>query len=160
MIQNPIFRSPPASLMTLSTALISFDDACATQAPGRKVVRGEIINLLRRLAKYVEDTANTLTELLSSGFEEDTNEPQITLVEDGPSSQVIINMQAVRDATSYEVRASSEPSEWLPIQVFYTPRGMILTSLTPKTIYTIQVRAVRNSTNFTNWSEPASHLTR
>src|SRR5881628_3250861 len=76
MSGNPSFPDPPASMEILEQALDEFSLAIQSQATGgslaaatRNNARRKVMELLSRLARYVEDKSNNdLPTLLSSGF--------------------------------------------------------------------------------------------
>ena len=173
MIGNTVFPSPPVTLVALQTALTGFTNAIAAQAQGgtaatahKNDMREALIALLRQLALYVQQTAKTLADLLSSGFEAvSTNRAQAQLDKptigellNGLSTQLIVRMPPVDNAKAYEVRVSSVPGQWLPGGLYGSTRDMIIHGLTPGTMYTVQVRAIGGLTGYSDWSDPVSHM--
>ena len=47
---------------------------------------------------------------------------------------------------------------WQAGGLFTGSRGMLLSGLTPGTTYCVHVRAVGGSTNYSDWSDPVSHM--
>jgi hypothetical protein len=130
-------------------------------------MREALINNLRAQALYVQQIcSNDLATLLSSGFEAVSNnrariqlaKPQITGIENGLSTQLIVRIPPVPNAAAYEVQASSIAGQWLPGGLYQSTKGMIIHGLTPGTMYTVRVRAVGGSTGFSDWSDPQSHM--
>jgi hypothetical protein len=103
--------------------------------------------------------------LLSSGFEANStnraqsalDSPTILGLDNGMTSQLILRMQPVAYAKSYEVQTKNGGG-WTPAGVFAQLRGIVLPGLTPGQMYSVQARGIGGSTGYSNWSDPVSHM--
>jgi hypothetical protein len=66
----------------------------------------------------------------------------------------------VANAYCYEVQVSigAGTSAWQAAGSFTAARKIILTNLTPGTIYNVRARAIGGSTGYSDWSDPQSHM--
>lgn len=164
---NAAYPTPPVAEAALRAALAAFTAAIAAQAQGGTAATAEknnrrdaLVDLLRQLASYVQDTAgNDLAKLLGSGFDAvSTNraqapleKPVIRALDNGNSGQLLVCVGPVKNAKCYEVRyaafgAGGAPGPWQSGGLFTNSRSMSLNGLTPGTNY--------NS----DWSDPVSHM--
>ena len=176
---NPAYPSPPVTKAATQAALTAFTAAIAAQAQGGTAATAEknnqrdaLVDLLRQLASYVQDTAgNDLAKLLGSGFDAvstnraqaELEKPAIRALDNGNSGQLLVRVGPVKNAKCYEVRhaalgAGGAPGPWQSSGLFTTSRSMSLNGLTPGTNYTVQVRAIGGSTGYSDWSDPVSHM--
>jgi hypothetical protein len=105
--------------------------------------------------------------LLSSGFEvNSTNRtsgpldtPSILAVLDDVSGQLTVRGQGVLNGRIYQVQASTDGGKtWLDMGTFNGARLMVLSPVTPGTIYMIQFCALGGSTRQSAWSDPVSRM--
>jgi hypothetical protein len=117
---------------------------------------------LRKTAAYVQSVASQdLTLLLSSGFQPtNTNRAQSPLdtpvvleIDNSISTELVLRVQPVVNARSYEAQYKNGAG-WLPAGIFTQARRIEIDSLTPGTVYTVQVRAIGGSTGYSDWSAP------
>jgi hypothetical protein len=73
------------------------------------------------------------------------------------SVEVILRMQPVVNAKSYEVQTKNGGG-WTPAGIFTQARSITLPGLTPGQIYSVQSRAIGDSTGYSDWSDPVSHM--
>jgi hypothetical protein len=180
LYDNPAYPDPPpVTALALGAALTAFSTALAEAPLGGPVdtadkdeKRAILIGLLRQLAGYVQENhGNSLTKLLSSGFEAvSTNRTSVPL--DAPtirdiinanSGQLLVRVTPIKNAKNYEVRyaaigAGGAPGPWQNGGLFSNSRSMPVSGLTPGTNYTFQVRAIGGSTGYSDWSDPTSHM--
>jgi hypothetical protein len=165
------FPALPVSLATLGAQKTNYLVKLAATAQGGSVARSEkndgrevLVTSLRQSAAYVQSVASQdLTLLLSSGFQAvSTNRAQSPLdtpvvvgINNSSSTQLILRVQPVLNAKSYEVQYKNGAG-WLPGGIFTQARRIVLTGLVPGTTYTVQVRAIGGSTGSSNWSAPQS----
>jgi hypothetical protein len=71
---------------------------------------------------------------------------------------LVVYLQPVTNAKTYEIRVSSTANAWQHGGTFTQTRHLVLENLTPGTHYTLQARAVGGSTGYSNWSDPISHM--
>jgi len=171
---NVNYTTPSPTLLVVSAALTAFTTALSAAADGGKQAtaakneaRNALLSLMRQLASYVQGACkNDLAILLSSGFDAiDTNRSQTELptpvllaINNGNSTTLTLNVQAVPNAKAYEVRHSSTTNVWVPGGAFTQARKIVVENLTPGTMYTFQVRAVGGTTGYSGWSDPVSHM--
>ena len=89
--------------------------------------------------------------------------PVIAVVDNGHSGQLRVDAKKVVNARTYDVeKATIGPDgvrgPWQAGGLFTKSRGMLLSGLTPGTTYAVHVRAVGGSTNYSDWSDPVSHM--
>lgn len=170
---NAAFPAPLVPLATLGAAQSAFHDALLAAAQGGKQLtavktekRAALETALRSEAGYVQAIAGqNLSALLSSGYEAaSTNRAQSALpapvivgLDNGMTSQLILRMQPVANAKSYEVQTKNGGG-WTPAGVFTQSRGVVLPGLTPGQNYSVQARAIGGSTGYSDWSDPVSHM--
>jgi hypothetical protein len=170
---NAAFPTPLVPLAALGTAQVAFHDAVLAATQGgtqltalKNEARTALENLLRQEASYVQAIASqNLSTLLSSGFEANsTNRTQSALdaptvlgLDNGMTSQLLLRMQPVANAKSYEVQTKNGGG-WTPAGVFAQSRGIVLPGLTPGQMYSVQARAIGGSTGYSDWSDPVSHM--
>ena len=173
LTSNTAFPTPLVSLAALGAAQSAFHDAVLAAAQGgtqltaiKNEKRTALEDLLRQEASYVQAIAShNLSMLLSSGFEANsTNRAQSALdapiilgLDNGQTTQLILRMQPVANARSYEVQTKNGGG-WVPAGVFAQTRGIVLPGLTPGQNYSVQARAVGGSTGYSDWSDPVSHM--
>ena len=68
-------------------------------------------------------------------------------------------MQPVCNATRYEARVRLNHAQWLPSRFFDSARAMVLDGLPQRTLCIVQVRAIPDSKEPTDWSAPVSRMT-
>jgi hypothetical protein len=170
---NAAFPTPLIPLATLDTAQAAFHSALLAAAQGgtqltatKNEARAALENLLRQEASYVQAIAGqNLSTLLSSGYEAaSTNRAQSALdapviagLDNGMTTQLILRLQPVANARSYEVQTKNGGG-WTPAGVFAQARGIVLPGLTPGQSYSVQARAIGGSTGYSDWSDPVSHM--
>ena len=178
MSRNPAFPDPPVSMEMLEQALDEFSLAIQAQAKGgtlatavRNNARWKVIELLSRLARYVEDKSkNDLPTLLSSGFPARNRSrvqvqfPKAVILKITPrrSGQLNLQVRAIPNARCYQVVcAEVGPNGVLGPErdagLFTNSRSIPIGGLTPGKVYSFRVRAIGGSAGFGDWSEPVSH---
>ncbi len=171
---NASFPTPLISVDSLKSALTAYQTALAASADGGKqsnaaksAARVVLEGLLRQEAAYVQGVAgNDLTMLLSSGFDAaggkkasaPLDKPVIDRIENAVTTQLKVRLTTVEHAKAYEVRMSYGANGWQAVGVFTQSRRIVLTNLTPGTVYNVQARAVGGSTGYSDWSDPVSHM--
>ena len=84
--------------------------------------------------------------------------PVVDDIANNMSTQLMMRLQPVPTARAYEVRLSFGTNGWQGVGVFTQVRQIVVTDLTPGTVYTLQARAVGGSTGYSDWSDPVSHM--
>ena len=173
MTNNPHFVNPPVDLAALQSDLETFSKAMVESLDGSKKViadkvklRQTIVKWLRLLGHYVEATSNDdVAAVTSSGFQpaavtrgapQPLPTPSIRKIDHGVSGQLLVMIDGVAKARSYEVRYATvtdgTAGSWA-IQPTTTVRSaMQINGLTPGSPYAFQVRAL-GRLGFTDWSD-------
>ena len=167
---NAAFPNLPITLANLQTLLTAFQNAVNAMVQGggqqatavRDETRIALLDAFRKTGAYVQSVAlNSLSTLLSSGF---TNvsapsaqtplpAPTILLVANNGTTKVLLRLSPITNARSYETRLSADGGKtWISGGISSQARRIILSSLTPGTVYTIQARALGGSTGQSDWS--------
>jgi hypothetical protein len=124
-----------------------------------------MISCLRQTAGYVQSLAPTLTvsQVLSSGFDvvnanttpSPLDQPEFSL-DNSITTQLGVNLSAVSNAKAYQVQFSTGTGAWMEAGIYPNTKGIVLTNLTPGTIYNVRIRAVGGSTQYSPWSATVS----
>ena len=172
MSGNSAFPAPTVALPDLETAYLALEQAIIAAKDGgvllvaaqasRRVV---VIDLLRELAAYVQLMAKgDPVAALSSGFflaSRNTAQlplatPHIRGLSNPASTKIGLKLTPVKNARVYEVWLRVGEGEWKLWQSFPNTRQMVLTGLTPGTLYGIRARAVGGSTGYSDWCDATS----
>ncbi len=116
---------------------------------------------MRQWAAYVQSLAPTLTvsQVLTSGF--DLVNPNTTplpldqpvfSLDNSVTTQLAVNLTAVTNAKAYQLQYAMGAGPWLEAGIFPNTKNIVLTNLTPGTIYNVRIRAVGGSTQYSAWS--------
>ena len=170
---NTSFPTPSVPMIALTAGQTGFHSALLAAANGGKVLtatknqkRGILEDMLRQEASYVQGIASqSLPMLLSSGFDANSinhstaqlDTPAVVNLDNGLSSQLVLRMQPVVNAKSYEVQTKNGGG-WTPAGIFTQARKVTLPGLTPGQVYLVQSRAIGGSTGYSDWSDPISHM--
>jgi hypothetical protein len=176
MTGNAVFPTPPtdATLAMLDAARVDFSTKLNEAAGGgmqeteaKNLSRQELLKILRKLAGYVQITANTREDVLSAGFDtrstnnarEPLAQPTGVQVKNGTEGQLVARTGSpVKNANLYEGRASIDGgTTWLASVFTGNSRRIIFEGLTPGAMYTIEIRALGGSTGQSDWSDSISH---
>ena len=175
---NLAYTTPPIDIATLKTNIDTFTaDVAAAEDGGKTAVTAKnkqrivVIKMLEHLAHYVEanckDDLNTFT---SSGFQpapttrtpaQPLSPPSVRKVVQGISGQLIITIQALFGAASYELRYAVLGPNNTPGAFTTIPRASAKASpvdgLTPGTTYLFQVCGL-GMLGFSDWSDPVIRM--
>ena len=176
MSGNATFPTPPATatLAMLDTAQQDFTNKTNAASVGgskdteaKKMSRQALLKILRKLAGYVQITAEDREEVLSAGFDTRSannarsplEKPTAVSVKNGTAGQLVARTGSpIKNSNLYEGRAKLEGTDtWLPSVFTGDSRHIIFDGLTPGAVYTIEIRALGGSTGQTDWSDPVSH---
>jgi hypothetical protein len=179
MNENPAYSKPPVAMADFRTAIDNYAAAITAALDGGKKVIAErnacgdvVKEMLRKLGHYVEANSNgDVTTLLSSGFKpraasRGNRKPlsnRIRSFAAGPvSGQAKLNLVAVSEAVSYEVRwapvaSGGSPGDWVTRPIPNT-KLCTIDGLTPGSTYLFQARALTRSGTFTDWGEPITRI--
>jgi hypothetical protein len=169
LTNNPAFTSLPFTLAQLTALLKAFQDANNNMVVGGgsnlTALRDEaweaLLVALRKTAAYVQSVSlDSLSTLLSSGFQAvpdpspsgPLEAPTVLKVANNGSTQVLLSLSRVINANSYETRLSTDGGKtWVSGGISSQARRIVLTNLTPGTVYCIQARALGGSTGQSDW---------
>ena len=170
---NASFPTPSVPLIALTAGQTEFHGALLAAANGGRVLtatknekRGILVDMLRQEASYVQGIASqNLPMLLSSGFDANSTNrastqldtPAVLNLDNGMTSELVLRMQPVLNAKSYEVQTKNGGG-WTPAGIFTQARRITLPGLTPGQVYSVQSRAIGGSTGYSDWSDPISHM--
>ena len=180
MTGNSNYPNPPVDPAALKTATDSLSALIAESLDGSKKVIAEknkqrkaVINMLRLLGRYVEISCKEdMAILQSSGFQpasittappQPLPQPSIRKIHHGATSgQLLVQVQAVRGARSYDLRHSAignggTPGEWLTQLLTSVKSPVPFSGLTPGTTYAFQVRAL-GKLGYTDWCDSATSM--
>jgi hypothetical protein len=170
---STVFTAPPVTaaqlivlIATLRTAITAADAGGTVQTAAKIKALKALTGALRKDANYVENESDNDKEtLLSSGFDiVSTNraqaqleQPLIAAILNLMTTQILLRLLSILNAKSYQVQiATVAAGPWLEAGIFTQARRIVLTGLTPGTIYFVRVRAVGGSTGYSDWSVVAS----
>ena len=173
------FPTPPVDQATLQTGLNDLTTAIAATVQGgtnainaKNRKKHELVAMLRRLGLYVQGACNEdVAMLTSSGFKAASNvrakgplpKAVIRAVANGHTTQLLVTADPMAKANAWHLEiATVAPggalSEWKVVGIFSSSRKMLATGLTPGATYAFHVRAVGGSSNYSDWSDPVSHM--
>jgi hypothetical protein len=170
---NASYPTPSVPMIALTAGQTGFHSALLAAANGGKILtatknqkRSVLEDMLRQEATYVQGIASqNLPMLLSSGFDANSinhssaplDTPAVLNLDNGMTSELVLRMQPVVNAKSYEVQTKNGGG-WTPAGIFTQARKITLPGLTPGQVYSVQSRAIGGSTGYSDWSDPVSHM--
>ena len=180
MLNNLAYPAPPVDMAGFKAGIDAYTAAAAAALDGGKSAmaerdkrRKDVIIMLRLLAHYVEAACkNDMKTFLSSGFvaasrgrtpAQPVAATSIVRVDQGKAGQLLVAIQAVARARSYELRYAPVPAaaratvNWTRIVVASTKPATPINNLTPGGNYTFQVRAF-GKLGFSDWSAPVERM--
>ena len=170
---NALFPNLPVTIAALQALQVAFQASITAAAQGgtkdtaaKNEARDALISVLRQIAAYVQSLTPTLTlsQVLSSGYDVVSGggtpgplaQPAITL-DNSTSTQLAVYLNAaVSGAKAYQLQYSTGTGAWLEAGIFPNTRGILIHNLTPGTVYSVRVRAVGGSTQYSPWSNAIS----
>jgi len=171
---NAAFPTPPVSPVNLAALDLTFRNAIAAatgdpQDTAAKEKAGEaLLDALRKDANYVESIAShDLEMLLSSGYyAASTNrapspldQPGIAELSNLAATQLLLRVTPITNAKSYQVQTNTNGNgTWTEAGIYTQARRIVLTNLTPGTVYSVRARAIGGSTGYSDWSKAASQM--
>jgi len=173
MTNNPVYPTPPVlptdlapMNATLRSAISAADTGGQQQLAARNKAYKAVTAALRKNANYVEIAAdNDLEKLLSSGFtpvntnhaQAPLDQPTIVDIENLATTQLLIRLLPILNAKSYQAQTGAAAAgPWQEAGIYSQARRIVLTGLTPGTVYFVRVRAIGGSTGYSDWSVPVS----
>jgi len=173
MTDNPAFPNPLVPVAVLSSLQTDFADKLATSLGGGKIAtaaknnaRAALTDALRREGGYVQGVSRDSVTLLSSGYSEASRnraqsqlvKPTILKVLNEISGQLTMRVSPVANARNYQAQIQVGDGAWQEAGFFTQARRIVLTNLTPGTIYNMRVRALGGSTGTSGWSMVTSKM--
>ena len=171
---NTAFTALPVAITALQALLDAFQTAVNNMAvyntPEYTALRDEARELLldatRKTSAYVQSVAlNSLSTMRSSGF--DALEPGAPSVPLEPtaivqlsnlaSTQLLARLLAVDNAVAFELRLSTDGGKtWFSGGISRQARRIVLSNLTPGTVYDVSARGIGGSTGYSDWCPKVS----
>ncbi len=175
MYARAVFNSPPVPESVLRATIAAFQEAKVEQADGGRRAtalknqrRAELLDLLRKLADYVQLTCDgDMVILLSSGFQAKSENRSRTPLEKavllrvvhGHSGQSLVTTKAQPNVRSWEVvvvelAEDGKPGPNRKVSLHTSSRNIPVNGLTPGKLHSYQARALGGSTGSSAWSDP------
>jgi hypothetical protein len=165
---NALYPNLPVLIAALTALQTAFQNAMTAAAQGgvpltaaKNEARDALVSALRQTAAYVQSLTPTLTlsQVLSSGFDvvsasstpAPLDAPVFTL-DNSSSTQLAVNLTAVANAKAYQMQFATGTGAWLEAGIFPNTKDIVLTNLTPGTVYNVRIRAIGGSTQYSDWS--------
>ena len=107
----------------------------------------------------------TVSQILSSGFDIANSggtpgpltQPVFTL-DNSTTTQLTVYLTAVANAKAYQVQFAIGAAAWQEAGIYPNTNNIVLTNLTPGTVYNVRIRAVGGSTQYSDWSATMSAM--
>lgn len=176
MANNPSYPTPTPSLPVIAAAKDAFEIALANAADGgtlltaiKKEKRAELVEEMRKLASYVQVTANNdLAVFLSSGFpaQKTQREPigvlppptGLTLTFGPRSGELRTSAERIPGAAIYNWQLTTVANPTVVIQSAQTTAANVTFSgLTPGVVYRVVANVV-GSAGPSSWSDPVTQI--
>jgi hypothetical protein len=180
MFNNPAFPNLPVDMAGFKAAIDAYTTAAAAALDGGKSAlaernkrRADAVVMLRLLGHYVEVACKGDTKaFISSGFvaaptrqrtpAQPVSIPSIVKIDQGNTGQLLVTIQPVAKARSYDLRYATVPAagtavNWTTIVVTGTKPATPINNLTPGTNYAFQVRAL-GKLGFSDWSSSVERM--
>ena len=174
MTGNASFAKPPVALADLAKLQATFDTAVAAALDGgtaltaaKNAARDALVAALRKMAAYSQIAADgDMALLLTSGFSANSTArvrtklgvPLIQSVDNEGTTKLMVRLQAVPNAKSYEVRAINGATTPAASVISTQARRIVVGNLTPGTTYNLSARAIGGSEGSSEWCDPVSHM--
>lgn len=169
---NALFPSLAVPIAALTALQTAYQDALTATALGGTQntavyleARDALIVALRQNAAYVQSLNLTESQVLTSGYDVIVwNNSPITLVapagivlDNSISGQLGVSLQAVTGAKAYHVQYSADGGKtWLDVGIWPNTKNIVIRNLVPGTVYSVRIRAVGGSTQYSPWSATVS----
>jgi hypothetical protein len=171
---NASFPDPIAAVASITAARLAFQAAVVAarnggpeQTADKNAKRAVLDSLLRKNAGYVQGIAgDNLTVLLSSGYAATSKNraryplPKATIVSliNNYSGMLILNIEPMLNARSYEVQIKNGNAEWASVGIYAYASRITIPNLTPAQTYSVQVRAIGGANGYSDWSDAATRI--
>ena len=165
----------PVTAVALDTANTDFGaKIAATQQGGKastldkKASREALVSLLRQIGMWLDGKAQGNVDTITLfHFDYVTRGPHaqsplaipvIKAILNLMTTQLKLRVTAVPNAYSYVVEYRVGTGPWTPGGTFTDSRGMVVTGLTPGTLYEFRVRAVGGNNTMSDYSDTVTHM--
>ena len=166
-----LFPNLPVTIVALTALQVAYQDAMNAAAIGgppdtaaQAEARADLLVALRLIAAYIQSLNLTVSQVLTSGFEVvvwssskiTLTAPVLTGLDNSISTQLGIYLQSVYGAKAYHVQYWVGTGPWLEAGIWPNTKGIVITNLTPGTVYSVRVCGVGGSTQYGPWSATMS----
>jgi len=129
-----------------------------------KDARNNLVAALRQIAAYIQSLNLTEAQVLSLGFDVVVwSRSKITIVagiitslDNSYSGKLGVNLQALPGAKAYHVQYCIGAGAWVDAGIWPNTKNIVITNLTPGTVYGVRVRGVGGSEQYGPWSATVS----
>ena len=168
---NLLFPNLPLTIAAFTALQAAYQDAMNAAAVGGDAdtaalleARNALVMAMRQIAAYIQSLNLTESQVLTSGFDIIVwSKTKITLVapvinglDNTITTQLGVSLQAVAGAKAYQVQYCAGTGPWVDIGIWPNTKGIVITNLTPGTVYGVRVRGIGGSTQYGPWSATAS----
>jgi hypothetical protein len=167
-----LFPNLPVTLIALKALQTTYQNAMAAAAIGgppdtaaQTEAYNDLLVALRLNAAYVQSLNLTEAQVLLSGYGVvDHSRSSITLIaplitglDNSVTTNLGVSLQAVAGAKAYHVQSTTDGGKtWVDAGIWPNTKGIVITDLTPGTVYGVRVRGVGGSTQYGPWSATVS----
>ena len=168
---NPLFPNLPITVAALTALQMAYQNAMGAAALGgpkdtaaMQEARDTLVVALRQIAAYIQSLTLTESQVLTSGFDGGVwgrskvalDAPASVSLDNSISGQLGVFLQAVPGAKAYHVQYCTGTGSWLDVGIWPNTKGIVIPNLTPGTVYSVRIRAVGGSTQYSPWSTAVS----
>ena len=160
----------PTDIKTLSNDLNAKQAAMITGGSVEKVARDNAFDALTAALDSDADEVEKVVQfnlemLLATGYlpastnrtSSPLDDTAITGLFNNGSTQVLLRLQAVVNAKTYQVQISVDGGKtWQEVCLSTQARRIVIPNLVPGTTYLVRARAIGGSTGASNWTAPGS----
>jgi hypothetical protein len=166
-----LFPNLPVTLIALTAFQKAYQDAMTAAAVGgppdtqaQAEAYNDLVVALRLIAAYIQSLNLTAAQVLLSGYDVVTHSrstitlvaPLITGLDNSMTTQLGVWLQAVAGAKAYHVQYCAGTGPWVDAGIWPNTKDIVITNLTPGTVYGVRVRGVGGSTQYGPWSATVS----
>jgi hypothetical protein len=168
---NALFPNLPVSIAALTALQVAYQDAMNAAAIGGSVdtaalaeARDALVAALRQNAAYIQSLGLTESQVLTSGYDVVVwSKTPITLVavtilglDNSLTTQLDVNVAALAGAKAYHVQYSTGAGAWVDAGIWPNTKDIVITNLTPGTVYNVRARGIGGSDQYGPWSATVS----
>jgi len=168
---NLLFPNLPITLLALGALQAAYQAAVNTATVGGhkdtvalEVADDNLVAALRQIAAYIQSLNLTEAEVLTSGYDVVVwSRTKITLIavtimglDNSMTTQLGVSIHALAGAKAYHVQYCAGTGAWVDAGIWPTTKGIVITDLTPGTVYGVRVRGIGGSDQYGPWSAAMS----